>query len=94
MTPGNMEALQSSEVSFWSVDLPLISPEAHTTCNEVEISASLRVSQLLLCFNSIFNLLPCYAVRAWDSKGERLFGLRRSFGWGDFPFWGGLFGVF
>lgn len=42
--PGNMEALQNSEVAFWALDLPLVYPEAHTTWNAVE-----EISALIEC---------------------------------------------
>lgn len=74
-----MEALLSSEVSFW-VLMYLWCPLRNTPpAMQLRRSVpSLRVSDLLLCLSCIFNLLPCCAVGAWGRKGKGLFGVRQN----------------
>lgn len=73
MTLANMEALQSSEVSFWAPDLPLMSPEAHTTCNAAEeisaLTGSVRAIAVLALQFQPSSLLCC---QGWREEGKEV----------------------
>lgn len=96
MVPGKMEALLSSEVSFWALDVPLMSREEHTTCNAVEeicaLTETVRPFAVLILHFQPSSLLCCQGLGE-EGKGVVWFEAK-SFGWGDFLFWGGLFGIF